>query len=78
MLYVSEKPCECPVCFESLKNEKKSLSCGHWVHKDCIIKSKKDTCPLCRQTIKLNKEERFKLNELQMDEHLRVEYVDEL
>ena len=57
MSFVCEKPSECPVCYEPL-NEDKALSCGHWVHKSCIIKSKKDNCPMCRQKVKLTRREK--------------------
>ena len=66
--FQAEKPQDCPVCFESLDNENKTLSCGHWVHKECIIKSKKDCCPICRQTVKLSLEEQYRLQELQHQE----------
>lgn len=68
MSYVSEKPCECPVCFETLKDELKPLSCGHWVHKECVIKSKKDNCPMCRQKVNLSLEERLRINDLQIND----------
>ncbi len=48
---VYEKSSECPVCFESLENQKKSLHCGHWVHAECIMKQVKSECPLCRAKI---------------------------
>jgi len=70
--FQSEKPQDCPVCFESLDNENKTLSCGHWVHIDCVIKSKKDCCPLCRQTVKLSLEEQYRLQELQHQEKIEV------
>jgi hypothetical protein len=66
--FQAEKSQDCPVCFESLDNENKTLSCGHWVHKECIIKSKKDCCPLCRQTVNLSLEEQYNLQELQHQE----------
>jgi hypothetical protein len=68
MSYVSEKPCECPVCFESLNNELKPLSCGHWTHKECIVKSKKECCPICRQSIELTVEERNMMHFLRVKE----------
>ncbi len=55
--FTCEKPSECPVCYEALE-DLKPLSCGHWVHKGCIIKSKKDNCPMCRQKVKLTRRER--------------------
>jgi uncharacterized protein YbaR (Trm112 family) len=57
MSFVCEKPSECPVCYEPLETDK-ALSCGHWVHKTCIIKSKKDKCPMCREKVKLTRRER--------------------
>lgn len=69
MSFVCEKPSECPVCYESL-NEDKALSCGHWVHKSCIIKSKKDNCPMCRQKVKLTRREREDMINLIVEETL--------
>ena len=69
MSFVCEKPSECPVCYESL-NEDKALSCGHWVHKSCIIKSKKDNCPMCRQKVKLTRREREDIINLIVEETL--------
>ena len=47
-----EKPEECPICCG--KCDDYSLSCGHYVCSDCIIKNKKATCPCCRQDIALD------------------------
>ena len=69
MSFVCEKPSECPVCYEPL-NEDKALSCGHWVHKSCIIKSKKDNCPMCRQKVKLTRREREDMINLIVEETL--------
>ena len=64
--FKSEKPCDCPVCYEPLSNEHKSLSCGHWVHRECIINSKKECCPLCRQHVELTLEEKHKIHFLKV------------
>jgi len=53
--YIMEKPTECIVCLESLINTKKALTCGHWIHLNCIYKWGKMCCPICMQTIKLSK-----------------------
>lgn len=45
------KPDECPVCYEDIRQEKKSLVCGHWVHAKCIEKQIKNECPLCRHQL---------------------------
>ena len=55
-------PEECAVCCESVTN-KDYLSCGHCIHKSCVIKSNKTTCPCCRKEIELNREE---LNQYQL------------
>ena len=67
MSFVCEKPSECPVCYEPLETDK-ALSCGHWVHKSCIIKSKKDNCPMCRQKVKLTRREREEMINLIVEE----------
>lgn len=79
MSFVCEKPSECPVCYEPL-NENKALSCGHWVHKSCIIKSKKDNCPMCRQKVKLSRREREDMYNLIVEETIQqpqVQYQEE-
>jgi hypothetical protein len=42
-----ERPSECPVCYESL-TENNPLTCGHWLHIDCVKKHFKPECPICR------------------------------
>ena len=68
-IYKLEKPEECPVCMESLENEKyplraedESKVCGHWVHHSCVISSGKQECPMCREKIKFNKQQAGELN----------------
>jgi len=56
-----EKPDDCSVCMESLENVEYPLRCGHWIHKECLLKWKEDTCPMCRSPIKFTvKEKRIK------------------
>ena len=47
-----EKPTECPVCCGDC--DEHPLSCGHYVCSDCIVNSKKATCPCCRQDVALD------------------------
>jgi hypothetical protein len=47
---------DCAVCCEKISNVD-YLSCGHCIHKKCIIKSNKTTCPCCREEIELTREE---------------------
>ena len=53
-----EKPEDCPICMESLKNVDRPTQCGHWIHKECLMKWKEDTCPMCRSEIKFTVEEK--------------------
>lgn len=53
-----EKPSECPICFEPDIDQNDpylQLTCGHWIHKNCIIRAGRVGCPLCRQFIFLEK-----------------------
>lgn len=51
--YRELKPNDCIICCESLSNEKKSLDCGHWIHRECVIRSGKPECPVCRSPVTL-------------------------
>jgi uncharacterized Zn finger protein (UPF0148 family) len=48
---------DCPVCFELLE-ENNVLSCGHNVHTECVVKSGKCICPICRADITMSDENR--------------------
>ena len=58
-----DKPNECPVCYEILRTSK-PLSCGHWVHKKCIVKSLKNECPICRKEVELTDLEKVEIKYL--------------
>lgn len=51
---------ECCVCVESID---KPLVCGHYVHKECVILSGKDACPVCRQPVPLSRRDRTRLRQ---------------
>jgi hypothetical protein len=55
-----DKPEECPVCYENVCDTD-VLSCGHYIHKECIINSKKTCCAICRKEVKLSEEDAHKL-----------------
>ena len=57
-LQIIDRPDECPVCMDHLERDEKPLTCGHWVHKECIIKSGKGQCPICRFELYLTLKER--------------------
>lgn len=44
---------ECTICFEKVYNLV-VLKCLHSLCKNCLSKLKKQTCPFCRKTIRLN------------------------
>jgi|SRR5579872_2837379 len=52
-----DKPEHCPICMESLDDTLYPLSCGHWGHRQCILKWK-DQCPICKNKIYLTQKER--------------------
>ena len=56
-LFKHPKPEECIICCDSLQNTDRPLSCGHWIHKKCILKWK-DECPICRRKLILTRKER--------------------
>ena len=40
---------ECAICFEKLDTRVDiPLECGHWFHKNCLLQTKKHSCPMCR------------------------------
>lgn len=45
---------ECPVCYNVLPKWEVPLNpCQHWVCMDCVIKSGKEECPLCKTKVKV-------------------------
>lgn len=48
-----EKPEECPICFggEEDNNPYITLTCGHQLHKECMIKCGRPSCPICKQFV---------------------------
>ena len=55
--FIEDKPECCPVCFDILTFTDKPLSCGHYIHRKCIVLSKQTRCSLCRAEIILYKKE---------------------
>lgn len=42
------RPRDCPVCMNRITRTHRPLSCGHYVHRACIVRSGRPLCPLCR------------------------------
>lgn len=58
---IFDHPGDCPVCCMEIGQEER-LSCGHYIHKSCIIFSAQTVCPMCRQEVELTREEHIKLS----------------
>lgn len=48
--FMQDKPDECPVCMRSM-SDRHLLSCGHWIHRYCVIGSGRLICPICRTNV---------------------------
>ena len=61
-----EKPDTCPICFESTNTSVIQLTCGHYLHKECMIKCGRPTCPICKQFVYMTKDVflRLRINNL--------------
>lgn len=57
-LQILDKPDECQVCIEKFTDKDTPLTCGHWIHRECVVKSGKNLCPLCRFQLNLTKKEK--------------------
>lgn len=65
---------ECCVCIENLSDDD-YLSCGHWIHTSCVVKSGKQECPICRAEIILTDQDKSQLEKIAKDR--RDEEVEE-
>jgi hypothetical protein len=49
------KPEECGICYEPMENSKafpyRQLTCGHYFHLECVSKTFRMDCPMCRTPI---------------------------
>lgn len=52
---------DCPVCTDPLTKKDVLVLCKHRIHMDCIIKSGKKECPICRSDVKLTATQQLKL-----------------
>jgi Prokaryotic RING finger family 4 len=44
--------CECAICYENVCHKEDVLEpCGHYIHKNCFLKTKSNLCPICRQIV---------------------------
>jgi hypothetical protein len=49
---IYDKPNDCPICLNSLKDQDNPISCGHWCHKACMddwcLQKTNNFCPICK------------------------------
>ena len=55
--FIEQKPDCCPICYDSFHIHDKPLSCGHYIHRNCIVLSKQTKCSICRSEIVLYRQE---------------------
>lgn len=55
--FIEDKPDECPICWESLDEVAEPLSCGHYMHKNCLLSGGQTICSICRQEVYLSDDE---------------------
>src|SRR3989344_8183068 len=70
--FIDEQPDDCIVCLEKLTMDA-PLECGHWIHLDCIKKSIRPECPICR----FNMSHHFSSEELQNIKYNAEDVIDE-
>jgi hypothetical protein len=62
-LWAKDKPDVCPICCDKFTNSNVPLSCGHWVHLNCVIKWGEDICPICKEKLILDKKTKKKIEQ---------------
>ncbi len=77
-----EKPDKCPICFEDdIENKYIILTCGHQLHKECMIKCGRPTCPVCKQFVYMTPDIflRLRINNLKWKlDNLPIDIDDEM
>ena len=63
---------ECPVCYYDTTD---CLPCGHYIHRNCVIRSGHAKCPLCRSPIHIRVSERERFEKFT---HERSDYIQEV
>lgn len=61
VLTVFEKPEECPICLEKFSSEIPLIPCNHWICQECVIKTGKNECPVCRTIVDFDGQNKKKM-----------------
>jgi hypothetical protein len=76
VLTAFEKSDECPICLEKFNiNEIPLIPCNHWICQDCVIKTGKNECPICRTTVEFDGKNKQKMAKSikKRDKELKIE-----
>ena len=65
-----ERPEKCHICYEN--DEPSEMSCGHYCCRQCIVNSRRTTCPFCRKQIFLTPEEENAMDIYQVVQRERI------
>lgn len=59
--FKEERQDDCHVCCDSIDEP---LSCGHWIHIDCVVKTGRPNCPLCKRVVSMSCENAVKMEQI--------------
>ena len=68
--FKEEQQDECHVCCESIDTH---LSCGHWIHVDCVVQTGKAECPLCKKVVSMSIDNVIKMENISKKKKLETE-----
>lgn len=77
-LKIMEIPENCPICYEDEQHDNGfyiTLTCGHQLHKECMIKCGRPICPICKQFVYMTPDVflRLRINNLRWKlDHLKT------
>jgi len=58
----------CCICTDEFKSDFRPLKeCGHWVHQECVARSGKSECPVCRIKVSLGPKHKIRKVDLVSD-----------
>lgn len=75
IVYKFEKPEDCVVCTDPLNETQPLAPCGHWVHRECQLRSGRK-CVLCRTDIVFSKEEEKTLIQKELEDRKEAERIN--
>jgi hypothetical protein len=64
---------DCHVCCDSIDEP---LSCGHWIHIDCVVQTGNPNCPLCKRVITMSCENAVKMEQIKNNKKRQQEETE--